>query len=119
MPLKPFNPQKLYYKISEVADMFDVNQSHIRLWSNQFDIIKPKLTKKGNRMFTPVDIENFKLLFNLVNVQGLTIPGVKKYLEEHKKEIKVDMKTEINQLTEVKQKLARIKKKLIILRDKL
>jgi DNA-binding transcriptional MerR regulator len=119
MPLKPFNPTKLFYPISEVAEMFNVNQSHIRLWSNTFDVIKPKLNKKGNRRFTPADIENFKLIFHLVNVEGLSIRGVKKYLDEHKTELKVDVKAELNHLDELKDKLALIKKKLIILRNSL
>ena len=119
MPLKPLNPTKLYYPISEVAEMFNVNQSHIRLWSNVFDVIKPKLNKKGNRRFTPADIENFKLIFHLVNVEGLTMAGVKKYLNEHKTELKVDVQAELNHLDKLKDKLVVIKKRLIVLRDKL
>ena len=57
-------PVKHYYKIGEVAKAFDVNTSLIRFWEKEFDIIKPKKNKKGNRLFTPEDIKNFKLIFS-------------------------------------------------------
>jgi len=52
---------KLYYTIGEVAEMFDVKTSTIRFWENEFSILKPRKNKKGNRLFTPKDIENLKI----------------------------------------------------------
>jgi len=46
-------PDKRYYKIGEVAKAFDVNTSLIRFWENEFEVLKPKKNKKGNRLFTP------------------------------------------------------------------
>ena len=57
---------KIYYSIGEVAEMFDVNTSLIRFWEKKFDIIKPNKNKKGNRMFTPKDVDNLKLIYHLV-----------------------------------------------------
>jgi len=71
---------KLYYSIGEVAGMFDVNSSLIRFWEKEFSIIKPKKNKKGNRMFTAADIENFEKIFQLVKIQGFTLDGAKKEL---------------------------------------
>ena len=51
-------PDKMYYKIGEVANAFNVNTSLIRFWEKEFDIIQPKKNKKGDRMFTPEDIAN-------------------------------------------------------------
>ena len=51
---------KLYFSISEVAEMFEVNPSLIRYWEKQFSIIKPKKNKKGNRYFTQKDIEKIQ-----------------------------------------------------------
>ena len=59
MPYREKKIEKLYYSISEVAGMFDVNTSLIRFWESEFDIIKPKKNKRGNRMFTQNDIDNF------------------------------------------------------------
>lgn len=73
-------PEKLYYSIGEVAKMFDVNASLIRFWEKEFDIIKPHKNKKGNRMFTQKDVDNFHLIFNLVKEQGFTLQGAKEHL---------------------------------------
>lgn len=71
---------KLFYSIGEVAAMFDVNASLIRYWEKEFDIIKPQKNKKGNRMFTQKDVDNFHLIFNLVKEQGYTLQGAKEKL---------------------------------------
>ena len=84
MPYKEKPIEKLYYTMSEVSAMFNVNQSLIRFWESEFDIIKPKKNKKGNRLFTKADIENFKLIYNLVKERGMTLPGAKKKLKENK-----------------------------------
>ena len=57
---------KVYYSIGEVADMFNVNTSLIRFWEKEFDIIKPKKNKKGNRLFTKEDVNNYQKIYFLV-----------------------------------------------------
>ncbi len=84
MPYKEKKVEKLYYSIGEVAAMFDVNTSLIRYWEKEFDIIKPKKNKKGNRYFTKEDIENFHIIYYLVKDLGMTLNGAKKKLEENK-----------------------------------
>ena len=81
MPYKEKEISKLYYSIGEVSAMFNVNNSLIRFWEKEFDIIKPKKNKKGNRMFTPVDVENFHLIFHLVKERGYTLQGAKDHLK--------------------------------------
>jgi len=73
---------KLYYSIGEVAKMFGVNQSLIRFWEGEFSIIKPKKNKKGNRLFTTKDVDNFHLIFHLVKERGYTLQGAKQKLSE-------------------------------------
>ena len=75
---------KLYYAIGEVAHMFEVNTSLIRFWEKEFDIIKPKKNKKGNRLFTQADIDNFHIIFHLVKERGYTLDGAKKKLQDNK-----------------------------------
>ena len=75
---------KIYYAIGEVAKMFEVNTSLIRFWEKEFDIIKPKKNKKGNRLFTKKDIENFHVIFYLVKERGYTLDGAKKKLKDNK-----------------------------------
>lgn len=78
---------KLYYSIGEVSKMFDVNASLIRFWETEFDIIKPKKNKKGNRMFTKQDVDNFHLIFDLVKKRGYTLDGAKKKLKDNKEDV--------------------------------
>ena len=77
MPYKEPKIEKLFYSIGEVADMFKVNTSLIRFWEKEFDIIKPKKNKKGNRLFTKEDIENFHIIYHLVKERGMTLKGAK------------------------------------------
>ncbi len=81
MPYKEKEITKLYYSIGEVASMFGVNTSLIRFWEKEFDIIKPNKTKKGNRLFSAEDIENFKKIFILVKGEGYTLQGAKEKLK--------------------------------------
>lgn len=87
--------QKLYYSIGEVAKMFDVNTSLIRFWEKEFEVIKPKKNKKGNRMFTPKDVDNFHLIFHLVKEKGYTLKGAKETLILENKKGKVDADVEV------------------------
>lgn len=106
---KPDTGKKLYYSIGEVAEMFKVNTSLIRFWEKEFSIIKPKKNKKGNRLFTRADVDNFHVIFHLVKERGFTLDGAKKKLKENKED------TVRN--AEVVNRLKNIKKYLIELRD--
>ena len=79
------NPtEKLFYKISEVAKMFNVNISAVRFWEKEFDILKPKKNKKGNRLFTNKDVKNIQIIHHLLKERGFTVEGAKKKLRENK-----------------------------------
>ncbi|MBP3482865.1 MAG: MerR family transcriptional regulator [Alistipes sp.] len=78
--------EKLFYSMGEVAEMFDVNQSLIRYWESQFDILRPKKNKKGNRMFRPEDIANFRIIYHLVKERGMTLAGAKRAMKQRGKE---------------------------------
>lgn len=108
MPYKEYKVEKLYYSIGEVAEMFDVNTSLIRFWEKEFDIIKPKKNKKGNRMFTKKDIENFHIIYHLVKERGMTLKGAKKKLKENKEDTVNNFEV-IKILDNIKQMLLGIK----------
>ena len=78
--------EKLFFKIGEVAKIFNVNISAIRFWEKEFDILKPKKNKKGNRLFTQRDMENLKIIHYLLKERGFTVEGAKKKLKENKKD---------------------------------
>ncbi|MDX1667451.1 MAG: MerR family transcriptional regulator, partial [Saprospiraceae bacterium] len=69
---------KRYYSIGEVAEMFDVSKSLIRFWENEFDVLRPHKNSKGDRRFTPKNIEQMQLIYDLVKERGFTLDGAKK-----------------------------------------
>ncbi|MEJ7767133.1 MAG: MerR family transcriptional regulator [Chitinophagaceae bacterium] len=73
--------QKQYYSMSEVAAMFRINHSLIRFWENEFDILKPKKNKKGDRFFRPADIKSLCLIHHLLRQRKFTMEGAKEYLK--------------------------------------
>lgn len=77
--------KKLYYSMGEVAEMFDVNRSLIRHWETKFDCLRPHKNKKGNRMFTPEDVEKLKQIYHLVKEQGMTLEGANKVMRASSK----------------------------------
>jgi DNA-binding transcriptional MerR regulator len=109
MPYIERKVEKLYYAIGEVAEMLGVPVSTIRFWENEFDVLKPMKNKKGNRLFTPADIKNLRIIHHLVKEEGMTLSGVKKRLAEKWDE--TDYKFEIN------ESLQRIKTMLLDIRD--
>lgn len=111
MPYKEKEITKLYYSIGEVAEMFNVNTSHIRFWEKEFDIIKPEKNKKGNRMFTKEDVDNFYLIFHLVKERGYTLEGAKKKLRQNKEETIANLEI-VKSLNKVKDFLLELKKEL-------
>ena len=76
--------QKMYYSIGKVAEMFKVNQSLIRLWENEFDILKPKKNGKGDRLFRPEDIKNIQLIYHLTRERKYTMQGAKEFIKNSK-----------------------------------
>jgi len=109
MPYKEKTIEKLYYSIGEVSEMLDVPVSTVRFWENEFDILKPMKNKKGNRLFTPSDVKNLKIIHHLVKVEKMTLSGVKKKLTGRWDE--TDHKYEVN------ESLLKIKSLLLDLRD--
>jgi len=111
MPYREKKVEKLYYSIGEVAAMFEVNTSLIRFWEKEFDIIKPRKNKKGNRFFTTADIENIRLIYHLVKEKGLTLEGARKKLRENREDTANNFEV-IKTLTEIRSMLMEIKDSL-------
>ncbi len=104
-------PEKRYYKIGEVAKAFSVNTSLIRFWANEFEIINPKKNAKGNRLFTKEDVDNFKLIYNLVKERGFTLEGAKQKLKKNPNKV-ISNHEIISRLEKVKAELKKIKNQL-------
>lgn len=103
--------EKLFYSIGEVAAMFDVNASLIRYWEKEFTVIKPKKNKKGNRLFTQKDVDNFHLIYHLVKERGMTLTGAKQKLKENKEDTLNNFEI-IQSLKNIKELLLEMKEHL-------
>jgi DNA-binding transcriptional MerR regulator len=111
MPYREREIEKLYYSIGEVSKMFDVNASLIRFWEKEFDIIKPKKNKKGNRLFTKDDVENLRIIYHLVKERGYTLQGAKDKLKDNKEDVAENVEM-VKKLENVKAFLQELKKSL-------
>jgi len=100
--------EKLFYSIGEVAAMLDEQTSAVRYWENEFDIIKPRKNKKGNRMFSPQDLENLKIIHYLLKEKGMTIAGAKKKMAENPGDVKKNHEV-IRSLQEIRKLLVKIR----------
>jgi DNA-binding transcriptional MerR regulator len=76
---------KQYYGIGEVAAMFQVNASLLRYWESEFDILKLRKNKKGDRFFRPDDIKNLQLIHHLLRERKYTIEGARDFMKKSKK----------------------------------
>jgi DNA-binding transcriptional MerR regulator len=109
-PLPEWDLTKNYYGIGAVAEMFQVNTSHIRFWTTEFKM-KTRTNRKGDRLYTPKDIADLRLIYHLVKEKKHTIKGAKEILKSNKNKVsqEVDLK---EALTSLKNTLVQIKDKL-------
>jgi DNA-binding transcriptional MerR regulator len=103
--------QKLYYSISEVAGWFKVNTSLLRFWENEFDILQPRKTRKGDRLFRVEDIKNLQLIYFLLRQRKFSIDGAKNYLKNNKQEADTQAQL-VQSLTKFKSFLLELKSNL-------
>lgn len=109
MALNKNKDLKLFYSIGEVAKMFGINESTLRFWEKEFDIINPRKSGKGTRYYKREDIENVRLVFHLVKERGLTLAGAKQKIKDNPENTKKN--------EEVVARLKGIKEDLLALKD--
>lgn len=103
--------RKMFFSMGEVSEMFDVNPSLIRFWEKRFDVLKPHKNAKGNRLFTPEDVENLKLIYHLVKEKGMTLSGAEKYIKDNKHALRRDVQI-LDYLGRIRATLLEIKSEL-------
>jgi DNA-binding transcriptional MerR regulator len=111
MAYKEKEIEKLYFSIGEVSEMFSVAPSLIRFWESEFEIIKPKKNRKGNRQFTKEDIDNVRTIYHLVKEKGFTLQGAKEMLRNDSQSVKDKI--------EMMDSLKRVRSFMVELRDRL
>ncbi len=111
-------PDKLYYKIGELATAFDVNASLLRFWEKEFNFLNPKKDKTGKRIYTKKDVELLQQIYFLVKEKGHTLEGVKLKMKENKQNVLNEdgfiskNQTIIAKLEKIKNELNQIKNSL-------
>ena len=103
--------KKMFYSMGEVSEMFDVNPSLIRHWESKFDCLRPHKNKKGNRLFSPSDVEKLKQIYHLVKERGMTLEGANKAMKRSRGVLSRD--------TELLERLQRIRAALVEVREEL
>ena len=85
MALNTYKPQKLYYSIKEVAEMFGLNESTLRYWETEFPYLKPKTSGPNKvRQYSEKDIEQIRLIHNLVKVRGFKLAAARKVINANR-----------------------------------
>lgn len=82
MPYKEREIERLFYNIGDVASILNVSTSLLRFWEKEFPMLKPRKTQKGNRQYSAEEIELLKKIYMLVRVNGFTLDGARKALQE-------------------------------------
>ncbi|MFT7033922.1 MAG: DNA-binding transcriptional MerR regulator [Cyclobacteriaceae bacterium] len=111
VPYKEKEIEKRYYTIGELADDLGVATSLIRFWESEFDIIKPKKNRKGNRQFTKEDVKNVKLIYHLVKEKGYTLNGAREFVKNDVNAAVGKMDT-LDSLKKIKSFLIQLKQEL-------
>lgn len=102
---------KLFYSISEVAQMFGVNESLLRYWEKEFPQITPKKGSRGIRQYRKEDVETIRLIYHLVKEKGMTLPGARQKLKDNK-ETTIRNFEIINRLKGIREELLAMKNAL-------
>ena len=109
MALNTEKKLKLYYSIKEVAEMLGVSESMLRFWEKEIPMIKPKTTGNNIRQYTEQDIENIKVVYNLVKVRGFKLAAARTMLKEQKNAVSSDTKV-LETLIKLRDQLQEMKK---------
>ncbi|MFW5616959.1 MAG: MerR family transcriptional regulator [Prevotella pectinovora] len=109
MALNTEKKLKLYYSIKEVAEMLGVSESMLRFWEKEIPMIKPKTTGNNIRQYTEQDIENIKVVYNLVKVRGFKLAAARKMRKEQKNAVSSDTKV-LETLIKLRDQLQEMKK---------
>lgn len=75
-------PDKLFFKIGEVADIVGVKPHALRYWETEFPALRPKKTRGAHRQYSRKDVELAMLIRQLLHDEGYTIPGARKRIRD-------------------------------------
>jgi len=83
--MNPKIPDKLFFKIGEVAELAGVEQHVLRYWEDEFETLQPNKNRSGQRLYEKKDVELILKIQHLLYMEKYTIAGAKKKLKESRK----------------------------------
>ena len=111
MALNKNKDLKKYYSISEVAEQFGVAESLLRYWEKEFPNIAPRKSGRNIRQYSQEDIEEVRLVYNLLKVRGMKIAAARETLRRNKRGA-MDTSDILSRLNSVRAELLEIRKEL-------
>ncbi len=111
MPVNINNYNKQFYSIGEVAAMFQLNETTLRYWEKEFPQISPQKAGGKVRRYTEADVEQVRLVHNLVKVRGLKLAAARELLKKNK-EGTVQAVEVVSRLRQLRSELVSMKKEL-------
>ena len=106
---------KTYYSIREVAEMFELNESTLRYWEQEFSFLRPKTSGTAKiRQYQEKDIEQIRLIHNLVKVRGFKISAARDILQKNRKGAETTAKA-LSELIEMRTELEKLRDHLEML----
>jgi len=76
-------PEKLYFRIGEVARILGVATHVVRFWETEFRAIRPEKSASGQRVYARRDVERLVVIRRLLREERYTLDGARRYLREH------------------------------------
>ena len=83
-------PDKMAFKIGEVADLANLKQHVLRYWEQEFDLLAPKKSNHNQRMYTRKDVETVLLIKKLLYKDKFSISGAREVLRRSRQEMRKD-----------------------------
>ena len=111
MPLNPSKNLKKYFSISEVAEMFNVTETLLRYWEKEFPTIQPRKSGRNVRQYTQQDIEEIRVIHNMVKVRGMKLAAARQAIAKNR--------NNENATTDLMNRLQAIRAELVSLKQEL
>ena len=110
-------PEKLFFKIGEVADVAGVRTSVLRFWETEFPFLKPMKSSSGQRLYSKYEVDLVLQVKHLLYDEKFTIEGVKKRITARGKLIKTEDLVDSVAAADYSEVLKAVRTELKVLRD--
>ena len=116
---KPPIPDKLFFKIGEVAELAGIEQHVLRYWEEEIESLKPRKNKSGQRLYQKKDVELIFEIKQLLYAEKFTVAGARKKLKQNKrKETQLDIAFDRDNFIELKEEIKKDLESILTILDK-